>query len=300
MAIYSAAARAVLSGARGGLLTDRHAGRTLVSLPDVYATITEADLAVLESLAGVLELRAADPQQQAMREEYFSRIEFPPGCRVLEVGCGTGAVTRALASWPGVGEVVGLDPSPTFLERGRELARDLANLAFVEGDARALPLGDDSFDVLVFHTTLCHVPEPEAALTESLRVLRPGGLLAVFDGDYATTTLASGDSDPLQACAEAVVANLVHDRWLVRRLPRLVRDAGFDLVGLSGHSYLEAPSSHGYMLALVDRGAEMLVASGRISVESAEALKAEGRRRSDDGTFFGHIAYASVIARKPA
>jgi ubiquinone/menaquinone biosynthesis C-methylase UbiE len=269
-------------------------------MPDAYATITEADGEVLQSLAGILELRAADPQQQAMREQYFSYIELPPSARVLEVGCGTGAVSRALASRPGVGEVVGLDPAPAFLEKARELAGDLANLSFVEGDARALPLEDDSFDVVVFHTTLCHVPEPETALAEASRVLRPGGLLAVFDGDYATTTLASGDFDPLQACADAVVANLVHDRWLVRRLPRLVREAGLELVRFSGHSYVVAPSSDGYMLAIVDRGADMLVAGGRLKAEAAEALKAEARRRSDEGAFFGHIAYASAIARRPS
>ena len=43
--------------------------------------------------------------------------------------------------------------------------------------------------MVVFHTTLCHVPGPELALTEASRVLVAGGLLAVFDGDYATTTL---------------------------------------------------------------------------------------------------------------
>ena len=125
------------------------------------------------------------------------------------------------------------------------------------------------------------------------------GSSRVFDGDYATTTCASGDFDPLQACAEACVDYLVHDRWLVRRLPKLVRTAGFELVRSGIYSYMEAPSSDGYMLAIVDRGADALVATGRVTSEMAEELKAEARRRSDAGEFFGHIAYASVVARKP-
>jgi ubiquinone/menaquinone biosynthesis C-methylase UbiE len=267
-------------------------------VPDVYATITEAELGVVERLVDILELRAQDPQQREMREVYFSDIEFPSDARVVEVGCGPGPVARALASRPGVGEVVGVDPSPTFLEKGRELARDLPNLAFVEGDARALPFENDSFDVVVFHTTLCHIPGAELALTEASRVLRSDGLLAVFDGDYATTTFACGDFDPLQACAEAFVESLVHDRWLVRRLPRMVRAAGFELGRFRSHSYMESPSSSGYMFALVDRGADALVASGRITLGTADALKAEARRRSDAGEFFGQIAYASLIAQK--
>jgi ubiquinone/menaquinone biosynthesis C-methylase UbiE len=58
-----------------------------------------------------------------------------------------------------------------------------------------LPYGDCSFDTVIFHTTLSHVPGSEAALAEAFRVLRPGGTVAVFDGDYSTTTLAIGDHD---------------------------------------------------------------------------------------------------------
>jgi ubiquinone/menaquinone biosynthesis C-methylase UbiE len=250
-------------------------------------------------LADILELRAADSQQRELRDAYLADIDFPTGARVVEVGCGPGPVSRALASRPGMGEVVGVDPSPVFLSKGRELAQDIPNLTFVEGDARALPFEDDSFDVLIFHTTLCHIPEPEVALAEALRVLRSRGWLGIFDGDYATVTCACGDSDPLQACAEACVDYLVHDRWLVRRLPQLVRAAGFDFRRVRSHGYLEAPSSGGYMLAIVDRGADTLVTTGRLSVDAADALKAEARHRSEAGEFFGHISYASLIARKP-
>ena len=54
------------------------------------------------------------------------------------------------------------------------------------------------------------------------------------------------------------------------------------------------------MLGIVDRGADVLVATGRLKHEAGEALKAEARRRSDAGEFYGHIAYASLVARKPA
>jgi ubiquinone/menaquinone biosynthesis C-methylase UbiE len=267
-------------------------------LPDVYATITEADPAVVDRLVDILELRASDPQQREMRDAYFSAIDFPSDARVVEVGCGPGPIARALAAHRGVGTVVGVDPSPIFLSKGRELARDLRNLSFIEGDARALPLEDDAFDVVVFHTTLCHIPEPELALAEASRVLGSDGVLAVFDGDYATTTFGCGDFDPLQACAEACVESLVHDRWLVRRLPKLVRSAGFEIGRFRGHSYVEAPASGGYVSALVDRGADALVATGRISRESADALRGEARHRSAAGEFFGHIAYVSLIAQK--
>jgi SAM-dependent methyltransferase len=265
-------------------------------VPDVYATITEADPAVVERLADILELRAADPQQRELRDAYLGGLPFD-GARVLEVGCGTGAVTRDLAARPGVAEAIGVDPSPVLLARARELG---GGVSYVEGDARALPLEDASLDLVVLHTTLCHIPEPEQALAEASRVLRPGGRLAVFDGDYATVTMATGPFDPLQACADAVVDFLVHDPYLVRSLPRLAVEAGFEVERLRGHSYVEAPSSGGYMLALAERGAAILADAGRISRATADALAAEARRRSDEGVFFGHIAYASLVARRSA
>jgi SAM-dependent methyltransferase len=126
-------------------------------VPDVYAAIREADPAVLEQLASTLELRAADPAQQEMRDAYLSQLALPEHARVLEVGCGTGPVVRALASRPGVGEVVGVDPSPAFLAKARELANGISNVAFVEGDARALPL-EDAFRGLPHDALPCARP----------------------------------------------------------------------------------------------------------------------------------------------
>jgi ubiquinone/menaquinone biosynthesis C-methylase UbiE len=56
------------------------------------------------------------------------------------------------------------------------------------------------------------VSEPDRALAEVFRVLRPDGWLAAFDGDYATTTVALGDHDPLQVCVDAMMASSVNDR----------------------------------------------------------------------------------------
>ena len=69
------------------------------------------------------------------------------------------------------------------------------------------------------------MPGPEGALEQAARVLRPGGWLAVFDGDYATTTVSVGPADSLQACADAWIGASVHDPWLIRRLPGLLQAA---------------------------------------------------------------------------
>jgi len=269
-------------------------------MPDVYTHIMDAAPHILSGLMAVLELRAADPQQRAMLDTYLTDAAIPQGAHVLEVGCGTGAVTRVLAAWPGVVEAVGVDPSPVFIAKARELGAGLATLVFEEADGRSLPFASKTFDTVVFHTTLCHVPNPEAMLHEAVRVLRPDGCLAIFDGDYATGTLATGAGDPLDVCAEAFREHFIHDPGLVRRLPRLAQTAGMQLERIRSYGYVEGPAP-GFMLSgWVDLGADALVTSGRIGVDMAAALKAEARRRVASGEFFGHIAYLSVVTRKPA
>ncbi|NJD90104.1 MAG: methyltransferase domain-containing protein [Geobacter sp.] len=266
-------------------------------MADVYAAIAEAEEAVQERLAAVLERRAADHQQIGMLRAYLADLELPDGAEALEIGCGTGPVSRELATRPGIRRVVGVDPSPVFLATARTLGSSLPHLSFIEGDGRSLPCSDSSFDAVIFHTTLSHVPHPQAALAEAFRTLRPGGILSVFDGNYSSTTLATGDFDPLQACANAAMDALVHDRWLIPRLPGLLREAGFTITGQRNFGFVETAAPD-YMLTMVDRGADVLAAAGRIGPELATALKNEARHRIASGSFYGAIAYCSMQAKK--
>ena len=95
------------------------------------------------------------------------------------------------------------------------------------------------------------------------------------------------------------MAALVHDRFLVRRLPSLMRAAGWQFVRTHSHGYVETTDAQ-YMLTLIDRGADALVDRGTVTDGLAAQLKQEARRRVAAGVFFGHIAYASVIARRAA
>jgi ubiquinone/menaquinone biosynthesis C-methylase UbiE len=268
-------------------------------MPDVYSRITEIDLQTQERLIDVLETRGKDAQQRRMWEAYLSNIEFPPAAQVLEIGCGTGTVSRILAQWPGVARVLGVDPSPVFIAKARSLAQGLSHLSFEQSDGHALTLSDECFDVVVIHQVLSHVLQPDQLIAEALRVLRPKGWLAVFDGDYATATVATAERDPLEACVDAFRTSFVNDPWIVRHLPRRLQAGGFDVQPMRSYGYIEAPEA-GYMLTWIERGADVLLQAGHIGTETAAALKAEARRRSTAGTWYGHIAFASILARKPA
>ena len=267
-------------------------------MPDIYGTISEQPTEVQKRVVEAMSLRANEPEMQTMMDQYLSALKVPPNARVLEIGCGAGPATRKIAALPGVSHVTGLDPSPVFLERARLDLAELSNVTFLEGDARSLQMKDESFELVIAHTVLCHVPEPEKALQETFRVLVRGGKIVIFDGDYATMSISIGDFDPLQSCVECVLSNFVHDQWFMRRLPRLVTEAGFRIARSDGHGYVKV-SDPKYLLTVVDRGADILEAAGTIGKGLAAELKAEVRHRVRENRFYGEIMFGCVTAEKP-
>jgi SAM-dependent methyltransferase len=130
--------------------------------------------------------------------------------RVLDVACGPGIVTVALAAI--AREVVAFDLTPAMLVKAQERCAKVGrtNVQFREGSATALPFDDASFDAVVTRLSLHHFDEPQTVLTEMQRVLKPGGTLAVADVVSA--------EDPEKAALQNAIETL-RDPSHVRMLP---------------------------------------------------------------------------------
>jgi len=104
-----------------------------------------------------------------------------PGERALDLACGTGLLALMLAR--AAGEVVGCDISAEMLERAAAAAAaaGVRNVTFVETEASSLPFEDEWFDLVTSRTAFHHFPDPQRALAEVVRVLKPGGRFAMED-----------------------------------------------------------------------------------------------------------------------
>jgi len=104
-----------------------------------------------------------------------------PGSDILDVACGTGIVARtATAKAGGDAQVTGLDINPQMLNKAAEMAeREGLEIDWQQGDAGDLPFEDNRFDHLFCQQAMQFFPEPEQALREIQRVLKPGGTLAL-------------------------------------------------------------------------------------------------------------------------
>jgi ubiquinone/menaquinone biosynthesis C-methylase UbiE len=157
------------------------------------------------------------------------------GVALLDLCCGPGLLAGAAAARGAVAS--GLDFSPAMLAEARAAHPDLK---FVEGDAEALPFPDASFDAVVSSFGVHHVPRPERALAEALRMLRPGGRLAfttwaapaeniawrlLFDAIRLHGDLDAAETPPSGGglgSADAV-RRLLHDAWFATPTTETVR-----------------------------------------------------------------------------
>jgi SAM-dependent methyltransferase len=268
---------------------------------DAMEFINEQSEATLERFAERLEFRGRDPVFVGYRDAYVERMGLAPSADILELGSGTGVVARALAGRAGfTGRVTGIEQSASFVEIARRLAREEGvgdRVEFHVGDARALDAPAASVDAVVAHTTLSHVGDPRAVVAEAARVLRPGGVFAAFDGDYASWTFAYHDRAIARAMEDAILAVVVSKPRVMREMPSLLREAGLRLDDVQAHVYADIGQS-AFFLSAAEAYAPLVTTAGLVPPADVEAWLAELRRASDDGVFFAACNYFAYVATR--
>jgi SAM-dependent methyltransferase len=211
-----------------------------------------------------------------------------PGGLVVDLGCGAGHDVARMAA-AGL-RALGVDRSAAMLDETR--ARASGGTALVRADGAGLPFRDASVDGCRMERVLQHVAEPSLVLAEAARVVRPGGILAVFEPDWTTIRV----DPPLEGDGLASAIADVRHPDVGGRLVALARAAGFDV-----DDEVVERSQAGRLAALpwtIDARLSSAVEHGRLDARTAERWVAELHEREQTGTLRVHWSKVLVVATR--
>jgi SAM-dependent methyltransferase len=229
-----------------------------------------------------------------------------PGMHVADFGCGVGAVTRVLAEMVGpTGSVTGIDANGAQIEQAARhcWCAGLENAEFRTVDACKTGLPAHSFDLVYSRFLLLHLPDPAACLREMQRLLKPGGILLVEDGDLASATSVPRTSldafadlfsrlGPKRGVNYSIAVNLYH----------MVKQAGFVSPEIEIHQPAGCRSDHGILLkASVEEAGPAFVSAGLITAAQLERTIADMEEAANNPNVLALAPRMSVVwARKAA
>jgi len=269
---------------------------------DPHRFVNELDQAALARLISRLESRAQDSIFARLFDKYVAQLALPPSAQVLEVGCGTGTNLRNLARRGSfMGKGYGVDQCRAFIDAAITFSRaeNVADLlAFQVGDAHGLDFPSASFDAVIAHTLISHVTDPVLTLSEMTRVVRPGGTVVIFDGDYASMTYACSDHEFGQRMDTALVTASFNNPRIMRDLPRLLPKLGLNLTAAWGDVVVEIGKGS-YFKSFAETYAPYVTKAGLLPTEAIEAWLSAQRQAMGDGTFFASCNYYTYMACRP-
>jgi SAM-dependent methyltransferase len=214
---------------------------------------------------------------------------------VLDVGSGTGDDVRAIAELVGPGgTVTGLEPSRSLLDAAR--ARGVpANVRFEHGTAQRLPFADETFDAVRAERVLQHLRDPQLAVVEMKRVLRPGGTALTFDQDWKTVMLSGADPDVTETILASALSRVTQPR-AGSRAQTLMRAAGLCAVhtlAVVGRATLPVAFA-----TFIDSAVDAAIADRAIDEAAAKAWLFDLLLADRRGEFFFGVTVITAIGTR--
>jgi ubiquinone/menaquinone biosynthesis C-methylase UbiE len=266
-------------------------------LLDVYGRTHELDSKSIDTIATRLEARRGSTKYMGMLQEYLEAIDLAAAHSILALGCGTGVEVREILRRPDFrGRVTAIDISADLVERGKGLAEQegvAGRIEWLVGDAQELRLSDGAFDLVLAHTLVSHVPDPKRVVEQAARVVRPGGTIVIFDGDYATMTFGVD-----REMDERIISGIIANPRVMRAMPRLLREVGLKLVDSRGWVLTEIGRAD-FFLGSLQSFPVLLPKAGVATHEEVQAFVSRQLRASEDGTFFAGYNFYAMIAERP-
>ncbi len=255
--------------------------------------------------AGADRLRIVHSVHGPDSEAFLQRAGLKAGLRVADIGCGVGILACWLAEQVGPeGEVIGVDISAGQVAVAQQTAQaaGLKNIRFVNAGAYATGLERESFDLVYSRFMLMHIQRPADAIAEMRALLKPGGILAIEDGDFSSP-FSYPPSAVFDRCFELYRQSGARhgaDFFVGRKLYRLAREAGFTdaQAALVQPAYTRGDAKRLPEWTLAE-SAPVLIEAGLATQAEIDALVQEMQAwAADENTLFGMARMTQVWARR--
>jgi len=252
-------------------------------------------------LADFLEDVAASETIQAAISRSIAAMRLHPGDRVLDVGCGTGVIFPAVVMAVGPsGQIAGIDHGVGFLTDARQRAVDGGfgeQVVLFQGDAHALPFPAGSFDAAHTERVLIHLAEPDRALAEMARVVKPGGWISCVEPDLVGMRMDHVHPELGAAVVSGFCASIRNPAMgleLNRRMQRCgLTDIAVEVITESERSLSEDD------LAFYGSAGDRAVEMGLLTEATAVQALSEMRQASAGGYFVSYSSMFIVSGRVP-
>ena len=236
-------------------------------------------------------LRIAAKVAEQVKLRSYEVMDIGPGQRILDVGCGPGTDTIPLAQLVGdSGRVMGVDWDQEMVDEADRKAAEAGVDPIVthkRGDATALPFESGQFDACRSERLFQHLHNPEAALSEMIRVTKRGGWVAVVDTDWGTGSIDTPEVDIERRLARVKAERCLNNGFSGRQLYRLCKAGGLDslvveLFAIPILSYRLARE-----LGQYDLVEEEALSAGMITAQELDLWHTSLEQAEAEGSFFG-------------
>ena len=246
----------------------------------------------------VLDLQEQLPGVQRLRDWTLGVLGPRPGDVAVDVGCGFGTEVRRLADLVGPGgRSVGVEPDPGLRAEAEQRTSDSTSATYVDGEAGALPLADESVDVLRCERVFQHLSDPEGAAREFARVLAPGGRAVVVDSDWGTAVQSMGHPDLVRRLNEfawSQGANPFAGRHLRGQLHRAGLNVDPDIAATA----VVMPDEVLRGMYLWRPIFAQAVEAGAVTADEVARFETDVQNAVDGGDAFVAVTMYGVLARK--
>lgn len=254
---------------------------------------TKVSKAYLEEVGRFIEL---------VKRRTYSLMHIQAGHQVLDVGCGPGIDTIALAERVGpTGWVYGIDADDTMIaeaERRAKLAQLSERVSHKRADSKALPFETNFFDSCRSERLFQHLLQPELTLEEMVRVTRPGRWVVVLDTDWGTLSVDTPEIDVERRLVRFLADQYLANGFSGRQLYRLCRQQ--PLVNISYEVFPLTNTRYGFarIAAQLEEVERMAVATGVINTDELERWRASLESADSAGVFFASVSMVLVAGQK--